>query len=152
MRRHHPAWLHFEHRVSRSTMPLGSLHPGSPVIGAMGEDRDFDAELFESFQRLLDTYGHPEAVAEKKRAATALTAGNDPLGVALPSCIAPGEATRRTLRRHATCPARQLVDSAFRTQRRHRRHRGRGPRSLRSLRAGWCRAVSGNHHTPSIPA
>lgn len=85
LRRHHPAWLQFEHRVSRSTMPLGSLHPGNPVIGAMGEDRDFDAELFESFQRLLDTYGHAEAVDEKKHVATALTAGNDPLGVALPS-------------------------------------------------------------------
>jgi hypothetical protein len=66
-------------------VPLGYLHPGNPVIGAMGEDRPFDAALHEAFQALLQRFGTADATAAKASLQAALNEGRDPEGYAEPS-------------------------------------------------------------------
>ena len=79
--------------IPAGLMPLGSLHPGNPVIGPMGEDRPFDGELHEAFQTLLSAYGVPDAVAAKRRTVEAIKAGEQPTGFE-----APGRFGRASLR------------------------------------------------------
>ncbi|MEM6942861.1 MAG: hypothetical protein AAF416_05625 [Pseudomonadota bacterium] len=64
--------------VPDGLMPAMSLHPGSPVMGPLGEDRDFDEALFEAFQALLDGWGAPGIVETKARVWAALDAGEPP--------------------------------------------------------------------------
>ncbi|MEO0426070.1 MAG: hypothetical protein AAF160_01385 [Pseudomonadota bacterium] len=64
--------------VPEGLMPAMSLHPGSPVMGPMGEDRDFDQTLFEAFQELLADWGAPGIVDTKTRVWAALDAGEPP--------------------------------------------------------------------------
>lgn len=59
-------------------MPAMSLHPGSPVMGPLGEDRDFDAGLFADFQDLLQAWGPDAYVATKQRVWAALDADAPP--------------------------------------------------------------------------
>lgn len=40
--------------IPRGLVPCAGLHPGNPVIGAMGEDRDFDPGLHAAFEGLLE--------------------------------------------------------------------------------------------------
>ncbi|NVD40244.1 hypothetical protein HT585_15355 [Ensifer sp. HO-A22] len=51
--------------IPAGLMPLGSLHPGNPVVGPMGEERAFDAHLHERFQALLQRFGNASTVAIK---------------------------------------------------------------------------------------
>lgn len=55
--------------------PLGSLHPGNPVIGPMGEERPFDQALQDDFQNLLRHYGVNGAFELKQRARRAIDGG-----------------------------------------------------------------------------
>ncbi|MEM8792491.1 MAG: hypothetical protein AAGE80_12800 [Pseudomonadota bacterium] len=59
-------------------MPGMSLHPGSPVMGPLGEDRDFEPALFAAFQDLLGDWGAPGIVETKARVWSALDAGAPP--------------------------------------------------------------------------
>lgn len=59
-------------------LPLGHLHPGNPVVGAMGEERAFDPALFEAFQSLLRAYGLKEIIAAKDGVLAALADGTPP--------------------------------------------------------------------------
>ncbi|MEL7255621.1 MAG: hypothetical protein AAFZ04_03610 [Pseudomonadota bacterium] len=45
--------------------PCCSFHPKSPVMGRMGEDKDFDTTAFEAFQTLLSEWG-PQAYVDQK--------------------------------------------------------------------------------------
>lgn len=64
--------------IPEGLMPLGALHPGNPVIGPMGEEKDFDPELHASFQKLLEAYGDREAVETKRRVLAAIDSGKPP--------------------------------------------------------------------------
>lgn len=66
--------------VPRGLVPCAGLHPGNPVIGAMGEDRDFDAGLHAAFEALLDAWGDPDHVVAKRAVRAALGAGAGPEG------------------------------------------------------------------------
>ncbi|MEM9138958.1 MAG: hypothetical protein AAGB15_03945 [Pseudomonadota bacterium] len=59
-------------------MPAMSLHPGSPVMGPLGEDRDFDAVLFDAFQSLLVAWGPEIYVTTKQRIWDALDSDAKP--------------------------------------------------------------------------
>jgi hypothetical protein len=64
--------------IPEGLMPLGALHPGNPVIGPMGEEKDFDPELHANFQKLLEAYGDREAVETKRRVLVAIDSGKPP--------------------------------------------------------------------------
>ncbi|MEZ5802694.1 MAG: hypothetical protein R3E51_04505 [Rhizobiaceae bacterium] len=64
--------------IPEGLMPLGALHPGNPVIGPMGEEKDFDPELHANFQKLLEAYGDREAVETKRRVLAAIDSGKPP--------------------------------------------------------------------------
>lgn len=87
--------------IPEGFMPLAYLHPGNPVIGAMGEDRPFDADLHRAFQHLLEMFGIEEAVAEKRRMLAALEDRADPAGHGLPASRIGRAAARLALRQHA---------------------------------------------------
>jgi hypothetical protein len=59
-------------------VPVGSLHPGNPVIGPMGEEKEFDAALHADFQSLLSAYGTDGNAVLKQRVVQALERGETP--------------------------------------------------------------------------
>lgn len=64
--------------VPEGWVPCATLHPGNPVIGRRGEDRDFDTAAFDAFQTLLEAWGPPDYVAEKRGVWAALASGAVP--------------------------------------------------------------------------
>lgn len=86
-------------------LPLGAMHPGNPVVGPMGEDWPFNAELHRDFQVLFDSYGVPDIVALKKRILAALDAGDAPETFALPDSRFARAALRLALRQQARLAA-----------------------------------------------
>lgn len=79
-------------------VPVGYLHPGNPVIGAMGEDRPFDHGLFEDFQAMLDRYGLRDMAAAKAATVAALAEGLAPDAVPEPQSRFERAAVRLALR------------------------------------------------------
>ena len=63
--------------IPEGLVPLGSLHPGNPVSGPLGEEREFDPALHEQFQALLARYGVPQLLSVKNEVIAALAAGAD---------------------------------------------------------------------------
>ncbi|MEM1276595.1 MAG: hypothetical protein AAGH74_08715 [Pseudomonadota bacterium] len=88
--------------IPEGLMPAMSLHPGSPVMGPLGEDKPFDEALFDAFQRLLSAWGPPSYNETKQRVWAALAEG------------AEAEADQRADSRLARCARR----NALRQQRR----------------------------------
>lgn len=82
-------------------LPLGSLHPGNPVIGPMGEDLPFDADLHRDFQALLENYGNPEIVAVKQHVLDELASGDGPERFDMPANRFARAAVRLALRQQA---------------------------------------------------
>lgn len=64
--------------------PVATLHPASPVMGALGEDIAFDADRFTAFQALLGVYGRSELVAVKQGVRRAVIAGDAPQSLMMP--------------------------------------------------------------------
>lgn len=87
--------------IPEGLLPLGSLHPGNPVIGAMGEDLPFDDDLHRDFQALLINYGNPEFVAVKKRVLDGLTSDEAPERFDMPANRFARAAVRLALRQQA---------------------------------------------------
>ena len=93
--------------------PLAYLHPGNPLIGAMGEDRPFDLDLFHAFQSLLERYGPREMITARTSTLAALGQGLRPDQVRLGTGRFERAAIRLTLRqqKHVNGAAHhQLLD------------------------------------------
>lgn len=84
--------------IPAGLMPLGSLHPGNPVVGPMGEERAFDPDLHERFQALLRRYGTGATVTVKSDVVAALTRNDDPEHFACPNDRAARAGMRVALR------------------------------------------------------
>lgn len=63
--------------IPEGLVPLGSLHPGNPVIGPMGEERVFDQSLQDDFQAMLEQYGVNDAFDLKRRVRLAVDNGGE---------------------------------------------------------------------------
>ncbi len=61
--------------IPKGLVPVAGLHPASPVMDSLGQDRDFDAAAFADFQAMLADWGEPGRVALKTRVWAALAAG-----------------------------------------------------------------------------
>ncbi len=71
--------------IPEGWVPCANFHPGNPVIGRMGEDRDLDHAALEGFQSLLNAWG-PEAYCQAKAAVwAALAQAQGPDGHAAPA-------------------------------------------------------------------
>ncbi len=66
-------------------VPVAGLHPASPVMDSLGQDRDFDAAAFAGFQAMLAEWGDAERHALKARVWAALAAGEPPSALAEPA-------------------------------------------------------------------
>lgn len=84
--------------IPTGLMPLGSLHPGNPVVGPMGEERAFDPHQHTLFQGLLERYGNASAVAVKTDLLAALAGDDDPQDFACPNDRSARAAMRVALR------------------------------------------------------
>lgn len=64
--------------IPAGLIPCASIHPGNPVIGPLGEDRDFDPALHAAFEALLEAWGPPGYLDAKRAVRAALGTGSDP--------------------------------------------------------------------------
>lgn len=80
--------------------PIAYLHPGNPVSGPLGEDREFELGLFEQFQALVNAYGLPKSVTVKKELTEALQNRAEPKTFAEPEERFERAALRIGLRQH----------------------------------------------------
>ncbi|MEM6390706.1 MAG: hypothetical protein AAF825_12775 [Pseudomonadota bacterium] len=64
--------------IPEGWVPCCGFHPKSPVMGRLGEDKDFDAEAFEAFQALLAAWGPKEYAEQKAQVWSALASGDSP--------------------------------------------------------------------------
>lgn len=91
--------------IPQGLLPLAFLHPGNPVIGAMGEDQPFDADLHEAFQDLFRRYGTAEARMAKQAVSVALDTGAAPRSWSAPVSRSAKTAARIALRQEARLAA-----------------------------------------------
>ncbi|MEM6661688.1 MAG: hypothetical protein AAF666_05870 [Pseudomonadota bacterium] len=99
--------------IPKGMMPALSLHPGSPVMGPLGEDRDFDPGLFGAFQDLLAAWGPEEYVATKRRVWAALDAQEGPEPEDRATSRLERVARRNALRQHARMNGRSNLLAAW---------------------------------------
>lgn len=64
--------------IPEGWVPCCGFHPKSPVMGRLGEDKDFDAPAFEAFQALLSAWGNEDYAEQKRLVWSALDEGRDP--------------------------------------------------------------------------
>lgn len=64
--------------IPEGWVPCCGFHPKSPVMGRMGEDKDFDTVAFEAFQVLLSEWGPAEYISQKRGVWAALDKGITP--------------------------------------------------------------------------
>jgi hypothetical protein len=77
-RRTHPA----TEPVPTGWIPCAHLYPPHPARDGMGYSRPFDAARHGSFQRMIETFGHPDDWEIKRRIMDAVNAGELPSAVA----------------------------------------------------------------------
>ncbi|MEM9277927.1 MAG: hypothetical protein AAGA76_05095 [Pseudomonadota bacterium] len=86
--------------IPEGWIPIAYLHPGNPVSGPLGEDREFEPVLYEQFQALVEAYGLPETVSLKQELKDALRKGVSPEMFAEPDERYTRAALRVGLRQH----------------------------------------------------
>jgi hypothetical protein len=77
-RRTHPA----TEPVPTGWIPCAHLYPPHPARDGTGHSRPFDAARHESFQRMIETFGHREDWEIKRRIVDAVNAGEPPSAMA----------------------------------------------------------------------
>ncbi|WP_291180907.1 hypothetical protein [Hyphomicrobium sp.] len=82
-------------------VPCASLHPASPVLTTLGEDKAFDAQQFATFQTYLDLYGPAPYVQTKKQVWAALESEQEPTSMTEPATRLARTALRNALRQAA---------------------------------------------------
>ena len=68
--------------IPEGWIPCAHLYPPHPARDGLGQARPFDTVRHYSFQRMIDTFGHPESLAIKRRIMDAVAAGEPPLASA----------------------------------------------------------------------
>ena len=95
--------------IPDSLIPCAHLYPAHPIKDGLGRPLRFDARRHESFQRLLDRYGDPNAVALKRSVTDAIKQGCDPSAIRIPNDRTARASIRVALRQlqasHQTSPA-----------------------------------------------
>ena len=79
-------------------MPCAGFHPKSPVMGRLGEDKDFDGNAFDAFQALLSRWGAEAYVTQKEAVWAAIRAGDGPETWAEPATRLSRTALRNAIR------------------------------------------------------
>ena len=51
--------------IPEGRMPCPGFHPENPVLGRLGEEKDFNREAFDAFQTLLQAWGPDDYLAAK---------------------------------------------------------------------------------------
>lgn len=87
--------------VPEGLTPALNLHPGSPVMTALGEDRDFDPDLFAAFQALLKDWGAEGYLDAKRRVWAAIDKGEAPEAEDAAATRAERAARRNAIRQKA---------------------------------------------------
>lgn len=66
-------------------VPCVHAYPAHPAKDALGRPRQFDAERFDEFQRILRKFGNADLTEIKDQVVAALRAGDDPSSIRLPN-------------------------------------------------------------------
>jgi hypothetical protein len=98
--------------IPSGLVPVGSLHPGNPVMTPAGNDQLFDADLHAAFQSLLAMFGIPPMVAAKAKVLNAIAGEAPAQAFDLPSDRFSRSAVRLALRQQARM-AEDLRDTAL---------------------------------------
>jgi len=89
-------------------VPCAHLYPAHPIKDGLGRPLQFDAQRYQSFERLLDRYGDPDAVKLKRRVIDAIRQGSDPSTIRIPDDRTSRASIRVALRQfeaaHQTSP------------------------------------------------
>ena len=64
--------------LPKDTAPLLTLHPENPLVDALGRERDFLSAAFVRFESVLERFGDPAYIAEKRRFRAAIDANQAP--------------------------------------------------------------------------
>jgi hypothetical protein len=64
-------------------VPCAHLYPPHPARDGFGEPRPFDTNSHDSFQQMIEAFGHPESTAIKRRVIDAVAASEPPSAMAL---------------------------------------------------------------------
>lgn len=64
--------------IPEGWVPCAGFHPESPVSGRVGEDKEFNRDAFDGFQRLLQAWGPPDYQEAKTQCWAALENGDEP--------------------------------------------------------------------------
>lgn len=100
--------------IPEGLIPCASLHPGSPVMGPLGEDRPFDPALFDAFQNLLAAWGSGDYLAVKRAVWSALDAGRGSDDADAPTTRLGRAALRNALRQRARAAGETPLIAAWR--------------------------------------
>ncbi|MEL7279096.1 MAG: hypothetical protein AAGK79_01980 [Pseudomonadota bacterium] len=84
--------------IPQSWSPCCSLHPKSPVMGRLGEDKPFDADAFEAFQQMLSAWGPDQYVRQKRDVWAAIGAATSPETWERPENLIARAGTRNAIR------------------------------------------------------
>lgn len=82
-------------------LPCLTLYPPNPISDGLGERKPFDAAHHAAFQELLQAWGRPEYLAEKRCVNQALSADTRPEAYAKPTSRLARTALRNALRQRA---------------------------------------------------
>lgn len=84
--------------IPEGLVPVAGFHPASPIMDSLAHDRDFDREVFETFQQLLAVWGDQKNHTIKQRVWQALARKLSPEQLAEPDDRAGRVAFRVALR------------------------------------------------------
>jgi hypothetical protein len=70
--------------IPEGWVPCAAFHPESPVMGKLGEEKDFNQVAFDVFQELLAAWGPEDYQTVKQAVWAALSDGTGPEGFAEP--------------------------------------------------------------------
>jgi hypothetical protein len=68
--------------VPAGWIPCAHIYPPHPAHDGLGRPRPFDAVSHDSFQSMIERFGHPESLATKRLIMDAVNAGKSPLALA----------------------------------------------------------------------
>lgn len=130
--------------IPEGLTPCAYVHPGNPVIGPLGEDRDFAPQRHDAFQAILRAYGASGVFETKANVIAGLERGLDAQSFAMPDGRYHRAAVRVALRQQARaqvhsadgCAAAALSNSIARWRARFDPTADRSPNDGPDDRAG----------------
>lgn len=99
--------------IPEGWMPCAGFHPENPVLGRLGEDKDFDRAAFDAFQTLLQAWGPQDYLAAKTACWEGLARGDTPDVISPPATRTGRAGLRNALRQWHRLHGRTALSDAW---------------------------------------